>query len=85
MTDQSLEPWLDKRGLAAHLSCSVRSIEFAITDGMPHAIIFGRVKFQASEVESWLKHTGRLERRGDPAIVPDDDLARRQRVNAAGP
>ncbi|MGZ6637860.1 MAG: HNH endonuclease [Solirubrobacteraceae bacterium] len=52
------ERWLDKRGLAEHLACSVRSIETAITEGMPHAILIGRVKFQVSEVESWLRRTG---------------------------
>ena len=52
------ERWLDKRGLAAHLACSVRSIETALTEGMPHAVIFGRVKFQASEVEAWLEQAG---------------------------
>ena len=60
-------PWLDKRGLAEHLACSVRSIEFAVADGMPHAVIFGRVKFQVPEVEAWLEQTGRLERRGTRA------------------
>lgn len=58
------EPWLDKRGLAEHLACSVRSLELAIVEGMPHALIFGRVKFRASEVEAWLGQTGRLQRRG---------------------
>lgn len=56
--------WLDKRGLAEHLSCSVRSIENGVAEGMPHAVIFGRVKFQIPEVEAWLEQTGRLERRG---------------------
>ena len=67
MTDQllaALEPWLDKRQLAQHLSCSTRSIEHAVVAGMPHAIIFGRVKFRASETEAWLEQTGRLDRRG---------------------
>jgi hypothetical protein len=63
----ALEPWLDKRGLAAHLSCSVRSVETALAAGMPHAVIFGRPKLRASEVEPWLERTGRLERHGDGA------------------
>lgn len=58
------EPWLDKRQLAERLSCSTRSIEFAVAAGMPHAIIFGRAKFRLSEVEPWLEETGRLVRRG---------------------
>jgi hypothetical protein len=68
----TIEPWVDKKGLAAHLACSVRSIELAIVEGLPHAIIFGRVKFHASEAEAWLERTGRLQRRGEPAdTVPD--------------
>ena len=61
----SAEPqlgWLDKRGLADYLACSVRSIETALAAGMPHAVIFGRVKFRPAEVEAWLERTGRLKR-----------------------
>lgn len=73
------DPWLDKRACAEHFGCSVRSIETAVAEGMPHAIIFGRPKFQATEVEQWLERTGRLERRG---TLGTDESAR-QRVNAA--
>lgn len=58
------EPWLDKRGLAEHLACSVRSVERAVAAGMPHAVIFGRVKVRASEAEVWLEARGQLERAG---------------------
>ena len=57
-----IEPWLDKRGLAAHLSCGVRTVERALADGMPHVVIFGRVKFRVSEVEPWLEARGHLSR-----------------------
>lgn len=80
-----LEPWLDKKGLARHLACSVRSIEFAIVDGMPHTVIFGRVKFRASEVEAWLERNGRLEHRGETVDTPSDNGMARQRVTATGP
>jgi hypothetical protein len=83
VTVPALEPWLDKRGLAAHLACSVRSIELAAAAGMPHAVIFGRVKFRASEVEPWLERSGQLERRGDIGDSPPDNGLARQRVNAA--
>lgn len=69
-----LEPWLDKRGLAGHLGCSVRWIELRITEGMPHAIIAGRVKLRASETEAWLAANGYLERRGS-LLVPDERRA----------
>jgi hypothetical protein len=78
--------WLDKRGLADHLACSIRSIETAVSEGMPHAVIFGRIKFQVDDVEPWLEQHGYLERRGngDGTLVPDNEMARR-RVNATGP
>ena len=65
----ALEPWLDKRGLARHYSCSVRSIEAALSEGMPHAVIFGRVKFQVSTVDPWLRVRGHLYERGDACTV----------------
>jgi hypothetical protein len=81
-----LEPWLDKRGLAAHLACSVRSIQTALAEGMPHAVIFGRVKFRVSEVEPWLKARGHLVRAGEPDGNLDvDQGAARRRGNAPGP
>lgn len=64
------EPWLDKKKLAEHFSCSVRSIEFAMTRGLPHAIIFGRPKFHASEAEAWLEARGELQRHGDEVRLP---------------
>jgi hypothetical protein len=63
------EPWLDKRGLAEHLACSVRSIQTALAEGMPHAVIFGRCKFRVSEVEPWLEAHGHLVRAGAVATV----------------
>jgi hypothetical protein len=77
--------WLDKRGLAEHFACSVRSIEHAVSEGMPHAIIFGRVKFQAADAEAWLEQRGHLQRRGKPVDTIDDDQLARRRSNAAEP
>jgi hypothetical protein len=62
---REFEPWLDKHGLAEHLQCSVRSIDTAKAEGMPHAVIFGRVKFRVTEVEPWLEQNGYLKRHGD--------------------
>jgi hypothetical protein len=59
-----IEPWLDKRRLAEHLACSIRSIQTVLAEGCPHAIIFGRIKFRASEVEPWLEAGGYLVRDG---------------------
>lgn len=63
----NVEPWLDKRGLAEHFGCGVRWIEYRMEEGMPHALIAGRVKFRPSEVEPWLEGHGYLERRGEAA------------------
>jgi hypothetical protein len=37
-----LEPWLDKKGLAAHLGCGERWIEYRMQEGMPAWKIAGR-------------------------------------------
>lgn len=58
----ALERWVDKRGLAAHLGCSVRWIEERLADGMPSAMIAGRRKFRISEAEAWLERAGHLVR-----------------------
>jgi hypothetical protein len=65
------EPWLDKRGLAVHLACSVRSVETALAEGMPHAVIFGRPKFKVSIVEPWLEQHGYIERADGIAATVD--------------
>lgn len=62
-----MEPWLDKRHLATHLDCSIRWVELRQAEGMPHAVIAGRIKFRASEVEPWLEQRGHIERRGGEA------------------
>jgi hypothetical protein len=71
-----IEPWLDKRRLAEHLSCSIRSIQTALTEGMPHAIIFGRVKFRVSEGEPWLEARGYLVRDATDNGTIDGDIER---------
>lgn len=62
MTVTALEPWLDKARLAEHLGCGVRWIEMRVAEGMPSAMIAGRRKFRASEVEAWLERAGHLRR-----------------------
>lgn len=61
----ALEPWLDKKAAAEFWACSQRSLDYAVKEGMPHAIVFGKVKFRVSEAEPWLEEHGRLLRRGD--------------------
>jgi hypothetical protein len=56
------EPWLNKRRLAEHLGCGIRWIEMRVAEGMPCAMIAGRRKFRASEVEDWLERAGHLRR-----------------------
>jgi hypothetical protein len=80
------EMWLDKKGIARHFACSVRSIEFAVADGLPHATIFGRAKFRVSECEAWLEDSGRLERHGriDGDIKRPGDAANVTEPNTEG-
>ena len=75
-----IEPWLTKQEIAEHLRCSVRSINYSLNAGMPHAIIYGRAKFRVTEVEQWLAHTGDLQRRGDRVSVDNPD---REELHAA--
>jgi hypothetical protein len=84
MTARLLTPWLDKRACAEHFGCSVLSIELAMAEGCPYAVIFGRPKFQAPEVEAWLEQAGHLERRGDATTLRVDESAP-QRISATGP
>lgn len=57
-----LEPWRNKRELAAFFGCSVRWIESRLAEGMPSAMIAGRRKFRASECEEWLERAGQIRR-----------------------
>jgi hypothetical protein len=66
------EPWLDKRELATYLSCSPKSIQRAVAEGMPHAILFGKIKCRISEVEPWLQSHGHLELAGDRTTICAD-------------
>lgn len=62
-----LEPWMDKRAMAAHLGCSVSWVEKRMAEGLPHTLIAGRCKFRASKVEPWLERHGYLQDRGEAA------------------
>jgi hypothetical protein len=62
MTIAHVEPWMDKKGLAAHLGCSERWLEYRMSEGMPAWKIAGRIKFRASETEAWLIERGFIER-----------------------
>jgi hypothetical protein len=65
----AVERWLDKKGLAESYSCSVRSIENAMSAGLPHLRIFGRAKFRVSETDRWLFEKGYIERLDDGCTV----------------
>lgn len=62
MTVTALEPWLDKAKLAEWLSCGITWIEERTAEGMPSAIIAGKRKYRASEVEEWLERSGHIRR-----------------------
>lgn len=82
---QETSPWLDKRGLAEHFACSLRSIEQAMADGMPHSIIFGRAKFKALECEAWLRENGRLKPGGDGGTLDRTNKCPGGAEDAPGP
>lgn len=49
------EPWVTKRQVAAHFGYSTRWIEQQVKAGMPCQRWGGRLRFQISAVETWLK------------------------------
>jgi excisionase family DNA binding protein len=59
-----LEPWLTREALAEYLGCSVRWIDYRIAEhaGFPAHEIAGRLKFRASDVETWLEQHGHKRR-----------------------
>lgn len=61
------ERWLDKEGIAAYFSCSVRWIEERMPEGLPCVYIAKKAKFRVSEVEPWLWEHGHIQRRGEAA------------------
>lgn len=62
MSVTPLEPWITKREIAKFFGASVRWIDDRLADGMPSAMIAGKRKFRASEVEDWLEKEGFLRR-----------------------
>lgn len=55
------EPYLDKRGVAEHYSCGVRTVEDWLRQGAPSALIGGRRKFRLSKLDPWLRRAGLIE------------------------
>ena len=66
----ALEKWLTITEMADHLGCSYRWIEDRLreyretADPLPSAMIAGRRKFRASEVEAWAERNGHLRKEG---------------------
>src|SRR5215216_6893741 len=65
------EPWLDQEGLCAYFSCSPRSIQYALKEGLRGRgeTIFGRWKCKPSEAERWLEEHGHKRPVGAGASV----------------
>jgi hypothetical protein len=53
------EPYLTVKDAAKHWGTCERSVRYALAEGMPHDIVFGRPKILASRAEPWLFDTGR--------------------------
>lgn len=51
----TLEPWVSKAHLTAHLGCGTRFIEQRMSEGLPHTRFSRKmVRFRVTEVERWL-------------------------------
>ena len=57
-----IEPYLDKKAIAAYFGFSVRQVEHWIAAGAPDVLIHSRPRMRASEVERWLYSTGYITR-----------------------
>jgi hypothetical protein len=64
LTTATNEAWLPLRVMAAQLGCSLRWLEYRVSEGMPTAVIAGRRKCRPSEVERWLERHGYMRREG---------------------
>lgn len=58
---QRYEQWVPAAAVAAHLSCSVRTIRRYRNAGMPAMKLNGQYRYQLSAVEAWLERHARGE------------------------
>lgn len=54
------DPWLDKKGLARELGCSVSFIEKRTREGLPSRLFAGRRQYRLRAAEQWLRDNGHL-------------------------
>jgi len=53
-----IEPLVTKKTLSDHYGLSIRTINYAMTLGLPSVPIGGRVRFRFSEVQPWFEQNG---------------------------
>jgi hypothetical protein len=53
-----IEPLVTKKTLADHYGLSVRTVNYAMTLGLPKVQVGGRVRFRFSEVQPWFEKNG---------------------------
>ncbi len=53
-----IEPLVTKKTLADHYGLSIRTINYAMTLGLPKVQLGGRVRFRFSEVQAWFEQNG---------------------------
>jgi hypothetical protein len=53
-----IEPLVTKKTLADHYGLSVRTVNYAMTLGLPKVQVGGRVRFRFSEVQPWFEQNG---------------------------
>jgi hypothetical protein len=61
VTVTQLEPYVDKRAIAEHYSCGVRTVEEWLRQGAPSALIAGRRKFRLSVLDPWLRRASLID------------------------
>jgi hypothetical protein len=55
---ESIEPLINKKALAEHYGLSIRTINYAMTLGLPTVPVGGRVRFRFREVQQWFEKNG---------------------------
>ena len=60
MTITQLEPYVGKRGVCEHFAVGITTVEGWVRDECPSVFLEGRRKFKLSEVEDWLRRSGKI-------------------------
>jgi hypothetical protein len=75
-----IEPWVTKETLRQHYKMGIRTINYAMTLGLPSHRLGRNVRFKMSEVQAWLEKNGyrRFASEGRKAAIATALLKRQQ-------